>query len=303
MNLKGSITRRLTQSGVQLTINMDNTFPHLNIENFAHSYDLFYDSMIHVLKKADSNGTLHYLLPEKIYKQYEFSSYKRSGFGLMLFLESTYISRHNKEGFISLLNSILPKAIILFQRQPYELTGVHKYLQSTVIDFIDLVANTNEEEVFSLDFFYDKKDKVFKRLLDSATIETINQNASNIDSINKERYEECVAEFLSYKREIKPELNLFYNQSLDKLKRIIENTLENSYQKEDGSFPKLSNKKQVSNILFDGLNTEFENNIEYIITNVHHEKGGQPKKFSEKEYVYLWLELNKILYLLNRYKK
>ena len=168
-----------------------------------------------------------------------------------------------------------------------------------------MVVSVNEPEVFDLEFYYDKADKVFKKKLDGATVEIINQNTAELSTseTNKIRYEECVAEFLSFRKDSQTNKHLFYNQSLDKLKRIIENVLENNYKKEDGSFPKLSSKKQISNILFDVSHPEFESRIGYVVSNIHHEQGGQPKKFTEKEYVYLWLELNQILYLLNRYKK
>lgn len=284
---------------------MDNNFPNLDLKKFAHSYDTFYDAAIHLLHSAHNDGTLHYILPEKICRQYKFSEYSRSHLGTMIFLEDTYLSKDDKEGFISFLNMVLPETIRLYKKETYELNKINKNLASTLISFIDLVISTNEPEVFDLDFYYDKEDKVFKRKLDEATAEVINQNASEFtnDEANKERYEECVAEFLSFRQGTQSNRALFYNQSLDKLKRIVENTLEKGYKKDDGSFPKLSNKKQISNILFDASHPEFESRIGYVVSNIHHEQGGQPKKFSEKEYVYLWLELNQILYLLNRYKK
>ncbi|MFM2339643.1 MAG: hypothetical protein RLZZ360_279 [Candidatus Parcubacteria bacterium] len=284
---------------------MDNKFPSLNIKKFSHSYSTFFDAAKHVLKTAYTNGTLLHILPEKICKQYRYSEHNRNHLGLMNFLESSYILKEDKDGFISFLNEVIPEVLKLYQRSSYELDGINKKLSETLLDFIDLVISTNEVEVFDLDFFYDKKDRSFKRKLDDVTIEVINRNTSNLDEddTNKLRYDECVAEFLAFRHDGQSNKHLFYNQSLDKLKRIIENTLEKLYTKEDGTFPKLSNKKQISNILFDDQNPDFENRIGYVVSNIHHEQGGQPKKFTEKEYVYLWLELNQILYLLNRYKK
>jgi hypothetical protein len=283
---------------------MDGNFPNLNLEKFAHGYDSFFNAVIHVLKTADVRGVLGYILPEKICKQYKFSEYNRDGLGLMHFLENTYISHSDKEEFISLLNLVLPVVIKLYQKESYYLDQINRYLQATLVDFIDLTVNTNQSEVFDLDFYYDKTDKIFKKKLDTATTEVINQNAASFDasSVNRIRYEECVAEFLSFKQDVTTDKSLFYNQSLDKLKRIVENTLEVDYQNENGTFPKLSNKKQIANILFDNSHSEFESRTGYVLANIHHEQGGRPKKFIEKEYVYLWLELNQILYLLNRYK-
>lgn len=284
---------------------MNDNFPNLNLKNFSHSYSVFFDAVIHVFNNARRNNTLIHILPEKICKQYQYSEYSRNNLGLLNFLENSYISKNNKEGFVSLLNEIIPKVINLYQKPSYQLDNINQNLEETLIEFIDLVVSTNEAEIFDLDFYYDKKDNLFKRKLDAATVEIINQNTSNLNNndMNKLRYAECVAEFLAFRNDGQSNKNLFYNESLDKLKRIVENTLEKEYIKEDGSFPKLSNKKQISNILFDTSHPDFESRIGYVISNIHHEQGGQPSKFSEKEYVYLWLELNQILYLLNRYKK
>lgn len=287
------------------SIIMDNKFPNLNLKKFSHSYSTFFDAATHVLNTAYIDNTLLHILPEKICKQYRYSEYSRNHLGLMSFLKSSYILRDDQDGFVSFLNEVIPEVLNLFQRQQYELDKINKKLGETLIDFIELVISTNDADVFDLDFYYDKKDRLFKRKLDVVTAEVINHNTSDLDtdSANKLRYEECVAEFLAFRHDGQSNKHLFYNQSLDKLKRIVENTLERLYTKEDGSFPKLSNKKQISNILFDGQHPDFENRIGYVISNIHHEQGGQPKKFTEKEYVYLWLELNQILYLLNRYKK
>ena len=283
---------------------MDTNFPNLNLKRFSHSYNTFFDAAVHLLRSAFHDDTLLLILPEKICRQYKFSEYSRNHQGLMDFLEDTYISRGDKESFISFLNMVLDEIVILLKKDSYERDKLNKNLNMTIFKFTDLVISTNEPEVFDLDFYYDKADRSFKRKLDAVSTETINQNTLNLadDEINKNRYEECVAEFLSFKHDEKSNRVLFYNQSLDKLKRIVENTLEKDYRKEDGSFPKLSNKKQISNIIFDDSHPEFESRISYVISNIHHEQGGQPRMFKEKEYIYLWLELNQILYLLNRYK-
>lgn len=285
---------------------MNNNFPNLDFKKFAHSYKMFFDATVHVLSSAYVNNTLTHILPEKIFKQYKYSEYSRNGIGLMGFLSSSYISKNDSGEFISFLNEILPNVInFLNKYQPHEIDRVNNKLNETLIDFTDLVLSVNETDVFDLDFYYDKKDGLFKRKLDYATIEIINQNTYSLvgDDINRLRYEDCVTEFLAFRQDNGSDIKLFYNQSLDKLKRIVENTLEKEYKKEDGSFPKLSSKKQITNILFDTSHPEFESRIGYVVSNIHHEQGGQPKKFTEKEYIYLWLELNQILYLLNRYKK
>ena len=281
---------------------MDDKFEELNIENFARSHQSFFNSIVEVLSDAEILGTLAYILPDTINQQYLYSDEKRQGYSRMDFLENTYLVEDVSK-FIPFVNSIIPKVFRYLQMRDYELDQYSKNLSKTVVKFTTLLSATTDSSVFNLEYHYSKADKEIRRKLDAATTEVINFNLNNLIEGNGERYKEAIAEFLSYKKELAKDKAHFYNDSLNNLKKVVENTLENNFKKEDGNFPKLSNKKQISNIVFDSENHELEHTIDYIIKNIHHESGGQPKKFTEKEYVYLWLELNKLLYLLNRYKK
>jgi hypothetical protein len=281
---------------------MNNQFPQLNLESFAHGYQSFYKSTIGLLKHAEQHRTLHYILPKSINSQYAYSDAKRKGHSTMSFLEQTYLVEE-QEIFLSFFNEMLPNIIKYQNMEDWRIRSIDKYLGSVVKEFAKLIVESNNSDVFKIDFYYDKINKDFRRKIDSVTSESINSNNNDLDGDNKNRYQQCVSDFLSYKRDLITGKKLFYNDSLNNLKKVIENALQNDYKKEDGSSPRLHNKKELSNILFDSSNSDFESRIDYIIKNIHHEEGGQPKIFTEKEYIYLWLELNNILYLLNRYKK
>lgn len=280
---------------------MDKKFPKLSLKTYAHGYESFYESIIEILDLANTHDILGYLLPDDLNSQYLFSDKRRQGFSRIGFLKEHPLLNGEHELFLSLVNEIIIETDKYHSKPVYELDKIHNKFNLILIRFSHLMSEVNNPEVFKLEFYYDKKNKKLKRKLDSITTKTINSNLNNVKEGNQIRYEECVSEFLSYKRDLLKENIYYYNNSLNNLKKVVENTLQNNFKKEDGSFPKLSNKKQISNIIFDSNETLFEEIIDYVVKNIHHENGGQPKKFTEKEYVFLWLELNKILYLLNRY--
>ena len=50
------------------------------------------------------------------------------------------------------------------------------------------------------------------------------------------------------------------------------------------------------------LNEEMKNILKFIITKIHHNETGTRSKINKKEYNYIWLELNKLIYLVTKYK-
>jgi len=281
-----------------------NKFPQLNLEQFAHGYESFCKATHVILNESEMREVLKYILTDDINSQYRYSDSKRDGQSIMHFLKKTYLLG-DKEIFLSFFNEILPNIFLYLGKNTWEYNKIpsasRDNFEIVINRFADLILKSNNPSVFKLDFYFDKSNRDFRRKIDEITTESINSNTDSLDGDNKIRYQECVSDFLLYKKDSNNKL--FYNESLNNLKKVVENTLQNNYTKTDGSFPMIHKKKELSNILFNDNNTEFENLIEYIIKNIHHEKGGQPKNFTEKEYVYLWLELNTILYLLNRYKK
>jgi hypothetical protein len=284
---------------------MTNKFPQLNLEKFANSYQSFYEATFKILEEAETNDVIKYVLTDDINSQYKYSDKKRKGYPIMSFLKETYLTGE-QEIFLSFFNEILPNIFRCIKKEEWQLNWVDVDLRShllrTMYKFLDLLVKTNNPSVFNLNFYFDKDNSDFRRKLDEVTTESINSNIDNLDGDNKVRYQECVSDFLLYKKDAIKDNKLFYNESLNNLKKVIENTLQNNYKKTGGTFPKIHKKKELSNILFDDSNVDFENFINYVVKNVHHEEGGQPKIFTEKEYTYLWLELNNILYLLNKYK-
>lgn len=285
-------------------IYMNDQIIKLNLEAFAHGYDLFYEAVIELINDADKNDALVYIIPDDLSSQYYYSNEKRQGFSFVTFLKNNLLNK-DREVFLSLFNEITPLVHKYSKKSSYDLKIINPRLKYITLMFSMLLEDVNNPSVFNVDFYYDKKDRCLKRKLDDITTVTINSNLDSLQEGNLKRYEECVAEFLSYKRELvsNGERVLFYNDSLNNLKRVVENALQNNFKNENGEAPKISNKVQISNILFDSKNPELEHTIDYVIKNIHHDSSGQPRKFTEKEYIYLWLELNKILYLLNRYKK
>lgn len=281
---------------------MATEFPKLNLEKYSHGYEAFYQAAIHILVEAENFRVLKYILTDDMNSQYKYSDEFRAGYLAIHFLKQNYLVS-DKEIFLSFLNEILPEILKYSSKQSWELDNINPNLKTVIYKLVDLIAESNNSSVFNLDFYYDSGERCFRRKLDVITTESINLNRSELDGENKTRYEECVSDFLSYKRDLTKDNKLFYNESLNNLKKVVENSLHNNYKKEDGSFPMIHKKKELSNILFDNSSIEFENLIEYVTKNIHHEAGGQPKVFTEKEYIYLWMELNTILYLLNRYKK
>lgn len=281
---------------------MNTEITKLNLEKFAHDSHSFYQATCHIIEEAETNKVLQYILTEDINSQYAYSEECRNRYSIMSFLQKTYLIG-DQDIFLSFFNEILPNIIKYIQSETWQVREIHVNLLPIAYKFAAITLKANNSNIFNLDFYYDEKSHKFKRKLDEISTDSINFNNTNLDGDNKIRYQECVSDFLLYKKDGAKSNKLFYNESLDKLKRVIENTLQNKYKKPDGSFPMLHKTKEISNILFDNSNSDFEGLINYVVKNIHHEKGGTPKNFTEKEYLYLWLELNKILYLLNRYKK
>jgi hypothetical protein len=278
---------------------MDNNFPKLQLDSFTRGFDDFHKAVCQILRDADENGSLIYLIPDEVDAQYRYSDYKRDYRACYDYINDHFLDLMNTDRFLSFLNEV-----ISCQNKSFELSrDTWKScpgLKESVFKLADLIGNINNPAVFKLDFYFDPESIQIKRKLDAATTETIN---GNLEGGTQVRYEQAVAEFLSYKKDLTSAEAHFYNDSLNNLKKVVENTLENNFTDNDGRSPRLHNEKEISNIIIGSRNPELEQLICYIIKNIHHEAGGQPKKFTEKEYVYLWLELNKILYLLNRYAR
>lgn len=219
---------------------MNNKFPKLNLEKFAHDEQSFYEAICHILIEAETYGVIKYILTDDINSLYVYSDMGRKRYRIFDFLKGTYLTG-DKETLLSFLNEIIPNVIKFAKTPEWELDRVNRNLHFIIYKIIDIINSANNTNVFNVDFYYDTRGCEFKRKLDEVTTNSINLNGGSLDGDNKIRYEECVADFLSYKCNVSKN-KLFYNESLDKLKKVIENTLQNNYKRSDGTFPKIHEK-------------------------------------------------------------
>ena len=175
------------------------------------------------------------------------------------------------------------------------------YLQLLILENINenerfyWITDAIQDDIFDLDFYFDCITNQIKRKIDPITTNTINKVSSSLVDSNKELYSQCVSGFLNYTLP-KTNKNDFYHESLDRMKEVLENYLTLYH---DGC--KLNDKKLVD-ILLDNKDNDIKSVLNYIIKNIHHNQG-ERSNLNEKEYNYIWLEINKIIYLVQKYKK
>jgi hypothetical protein len=157
--------------------------------------------------------------------------------------------------------------------------------------------------LLNLNYSYNKATKTFNRKIDKDTEQIIKINSANIkQKETKEnwlQYSQSVDNFLLIKGKVSQEDLL---DNLVRLKGVFERTVANKWP---GT--RIGNKKEILDKLFNkhggDINTQ-TNSLAFIIKNIHHSqknKNGKttPYKFTKKEYVYWWLELNKLIYLVS----
>lgn len=185
-----------------------------------------------------------------------------------LFLES---STKNYLEFLFVLD--------LFIKHYYKLKFEKKY--------IDSIANLFK--ILDLDYFWNKKTKQIEQKLDQANTLIINHNAKNID-INF-GYQECVDEFL------KPRKDINYLQSLQHIYGVLEAIVS----KKNPNL-RLNQSQKMAKFITDKTEKlgAIQQIFSFINTNIHHPiKDGQKYEFNESEYVYWWLEINKLIFMIN----
>ncbi|MBY0533955.1 MAG: hypothetical protein K2P31_03195, partial [Rickettsiaceae bacterium] len=90
---------------------MDNKFPKLNLEQFAHGYRAFFDASYVLFKESEGSRILPYILTEDINAQYMYSDEKRNGYSSMDFLKRNYLTGE-QEIFLQFFNEVLPNILI-----------------------------------------------------------------------------------------------------------------------------------------------------------------------------------------------
>jgi hypothetical protein len=170
------------------------------------------------------------------------------------------------------------------------------YLQIEEIkdDLLYIAKWINE---FDLDYKWDFKNNELKRTLDEGNLSIIDSNIKNIkqDKDNFLIYQECLDDFLKIDNITKHQKQQsFFHDSLHKIKELFENILK-KYDL------RISNKKPIARKITNSNNNDYMiKTIEFIVKNIHHNQEGKRYPFSEKEYLYWWLEINKLIYLIEK---
>ncbi len=71
---------------------MDDKYPKLNLDKFAHDHSLFYEAFMDLIIKAENDGVLVYLIPKDVYSQYLYSNNKKISNPITGFLIQTYLT-------------------------------------------------------------------------------------------------------------------------------------------------------------------------------------------------------------------
>ena len=217
-----------------------------------------------------------------------FSSSKELFFKELFTNRFLFISDYSKEEFLYILDLFLQDYVKWGDFTKQFVGESDDYEQK---DHLKALNNEREKllnsfELFDLDYFWNKKTKQIERKIDEANTVVINEN------INKTSgdfgYQDCVDEFL------KPRTEIDYLKSLDHLKRVFERVIQSK------GVDALAKKKAVINLLFSGKTSdELDVQLTFIIKNIHHDQNSIPYKFTEQEYIYWWLEINKLIFILN----
>jgi hypothetical protein len=260
----------------------------LDLSSFTLGFEDYSKNIIDKYKTNDLVGTIEWMVPIDIQKilYYRGLDYKgryntiNVGSKALFFISNNFFAEKSK--FLGFIQKVIDDYFYDSEAREY-------FIEKDIIE--PLTSN-----IFNLDFYFDESDKKLKRKIDLITTSNINHVSQGLDDQNKDLYEQCVSEFLTFSLPSNG-LNDFYHESLDRMKEIIENYLTLNY-----SGFRISKIKPLFDILFDGQNEEFKSILEYVVKKIHHNDSGNRIHLNQKEYIYIWLELNKILYLLKRYK-
>jgi len=262
----------------------------LDLSSFKLGFEDYRKHIINIYRSLDDPS--RYSITSYIPKQLrEYVKYKNIS---SFIINSVYVTQ---SGVFQFLNSnffetkelLLGFLQLLIDEFHNSNTSVAKLLNNGVLE--PLTSN-----IFNLDLYFDESDNKLKRKIDPITTSNINEVSQGLDEQNKDLYEQCVSEFLTFSLP-DTSLNDYYHESLDRMKEIIENHLTINYDD-----VRISNKNRLSDIIFNGQNEEFKSILEFVVKKIHHNDTGNRIQLNQKEYIYIWLELNKILYLLKRYK-
>ncbi len=160
--------------------------------------------------------------------------------------------------------------------------------------FKNIVTKINSQ-FFDLDFEFNSEIGLLQKKIDPITTHSINTISKDLEKSNQEIYDKCVSDYLGYSFKTKD--NNWKHEQLDNMKEILENIYYKEYSKR-----LKSNTDELRGVLFDGNYKPLDNVLDFLIKNIHHNETGKRMPINDKQFNYLWLELNKIIYLLLKYK-
>ena len=268
----------------------------INLEAYKHDFDRFKYAILSFYRIKDKEGTLKNFVP-KIINDY----FKYGGFSDEPFRRDP-MSRYSNDYLSSDFFNYL------YKNHFSDEDNLLNFLQTTIVELLqvhtvystiyqnDVINELLKNPVFKLNFYFDEKNSRITRIIDLGVEHVINENLLSLDQQNKRLYEECVLNFISFNKSVLKDNNSYYHEELDKMKELIDNVLTIKF---NGC--RLAEKDKIVGIIFDSNNQTFISVLNYVIKKIHHNESGVRENLNEKEYLYIWLELNKILYLLNRY--
>jgi hypothetical protein len=165
-------------------------------------------------------------------------------------------------------------------------------------NLISTIENKINSPLFALEF--EVRDGKLQKKIDSGTTNVINSINDSLINSNKEIYETCVVNYFTYslKRD-----NNWRHEELDRMIGIFQNCLVLYHGIPEGKDLFISHKKPINDLIFSNSNQEFLDFLDFIIKNFHHDKDGQRITINNKMFNYMWLELNKLIYLTIQYGK
>lgn len=149
----------------------------------------------------------------------------------------------------------------------------------------------NGLELFDLDYTWNEKTKQIERKIDEANTSIIN---NNLESLNLDSdYQACIDEFL------KPRADIDFLKSLKHIYSVLEK-VAGKHADKSGSL-RLHEKQRMAKYITkkDKHYQTIQHVFGFINDFIHHPEKHPDHTFNEPEYIYWWLEINKLIFILN----
>jgi hypothetical protein len=270
--------------------NSPNQDYHLDLSSFIQGYEGFNNYILilfenYVLVEIGYNQGINNIFPKIVDDIFE----NQHGDNIYNFFEKT---GNLSEIKYFIVNNFLsnPKTSIFGYIQ--ELFNERNNLNE---NFVSKIKEKINSPLFDLECYVDKE-YIIKKKIDPITTNNINTISKTLKAKNQELYDNCVSSYLGYT--VKSKNTNWFHEELDKMIDILQNVLGLYY----------NGARLTGNLLrteiFGGENSEFDQLMIFILKHIHHDDPNNVRiPIKEKEFNYLWLEINKIIYLLIKYKK